>query len=49
LPFVAIAQGRQQLVLTEFVRPAYIGVAITVVLFRWLHPIVITASANVNF
>jgi uncharacterized membrane protein len=49
LPFVAIAQGRQQLVLTEFVRPAYIGVAITIVLFRWLHPIAIGAAANVNF
>ena len=49
LPFLAIVQGRQQLVLKEFVRPAYIGVAITVVLFRWLHPIVISASANVNF
>lgn len=49
LPFVAIAQGRQQLVLTEFVRPAYIGVAITIVLFRWLHPIAIGAAANVDF
>ena len=49
LPFVAIAQGRQQLVLKEFIRPAYIGVAITVVLFRWLHPIVIEAAANVNW
>jgi uncharacterized membrane protein len=49
MPFVAIAQGRQQLVLKEFVRPAYIGVAITIVLFRWLHPIAITASANVNW
>ena len=49
IPFLAIAQGRQQLVLQEFVRPAYIGVAITIVLFRWLHPIAITASANVNF
>ncbi len=49
VPFLAIAQGRQQLVLQEFVRPAYIGVAITIVLFRWLHPIAITASANVNF
>ena len=49
LPFVAIAQGRQQLVLAEFLRPAYIGVAIAVILFRWLHPIAITAAANVNW
>ncbi|WP_263363434.1 NnrU family protein [Pseudanabaena sp. UWO310] len=49
MPFLAIAQGRQQLVLKEFIRPAYMGVAITVVLFRWLHPIVINASANINW
>ena len=49
LPFLAIAQGRQQLVFQEFLRPAYIGVAITIVLFRWLHPIAITASANLNW
>jgi uncharacterized membrane protein len=49
LPFVAIAQGRQQLVLSEFVRPAYIGVAIAVILFRWLHPIAIVAAASVNW
>jgi uncharacterized membrane protein len=49
LPFVAIAQGRQQLVLQEFLRPAYLGVAVTIVIFRWLHPIVITASANLNW
>lgn len=48
-PFLAIAQGRQQLVLKEFVRPAYIGVAITIVIFRWLHPIVINAAANINW
>jgi uncharacterized membrane protein len=49
LPFVAIAQGRQQLVFSEFVRPAYIGVAITIILFRWLHPIAIGAAANVSW
>jgi uncharacterized membrane protein len=48
-PFVAIAQGRQQFIFKEFVRPAYVGVAITVVIFRWLHPIVIDAAANVNW
>lgn len=48
-PFLAIAQGRQQFVFKEFFRPAYIGVALTVVIFRWLHPIVITAAANVFF
>ncbi len=46
VPFLAIAQGRQKFVLQEFIRPAYLGVLITIVIFRWLHPIVISASAN---
>jgi uncharacterized membrane protein len=47
IPFLAIAQGRQEFKWQEFVRPAYVGVVITVILFRWLHPIAIGASANV--
>jgi uncharacterized membrane protein len=47
IPFRAIAQGRQEFKWQEFIRPAYIGVAITILLFRWLHPIVIDASARV--
>jgi uncharacterized membrane protein len=47
VPFMAIAQGRQEFKWQEFIRPAYIGVAITIILFRWLHPIVIDASARV--
>ncbi|MCA1903554.1 MAG: hypothetical protein LDL47_01780 [Cyanobacteria bacterium KgW148] len=46
VPFLAIAQGRQKFVLQEFIRPAYLGVLLTIVIFRWLHPIVISASAN---
>jgi uncharacterized membrane protein len=47
IPFLAIAQGRQEFKWQEFIRPAYVGVAITIMLFRWLHPIAISASANV--
>lgn len=46
VPFLAIIQGRQRFVFSEFIRPAYLGVILAVVIFRWLHPIVITASAN---
>jgi uncharacterized membrane protein len=45
-PFLAIAQSRQTFEWKEFIRPAYVGVVITVILFRWLHPIAINASAN---
>ncbi|MEE3716748.1 NnrU family protein [Tumidithrix elongata RA019] len=46
-PFLAIVQGRQTFEWKEFIRPAYIGVIIAVVLFRWLHPIAINAFANI--
>jgi len=49
VPFLAIWQGRQKFVWQEFMRPAYLGVILTIVIFRWLHPIVIAASARVNF
>ena len=49
IPFLAIAQGKQQLIFKEFLRPAYIGVIVTIVLFRWLHPIVVSATANLNW
>jgi uncharacterized membrane protein len=46
-PGLAIAQGRQTLQLTEFLRPAYLGVAIFVALFWWAHPYLIAATAKV--
>lgn len=46
LPFGAILQGKQKLILAEFVRPAYLGVIATIVIFRWLHPIVLPAAAQ---
>ncbi len=47
IPFLAIWQGRQKLVLSEFLRPAYLGVIAVIIIFRYLHPIVLTASANI--
>jgi uncharacterized membrane protein len=46
-PFVAIAKGQQTLVWSEFLRPAYLGVAIFVGLFWWGHPYLIGWSARV--
>lgn len=49
IPFLAILQGRQTLKLQEFLRPAYLGVAIfTYGLWR-AHPWLIEMTAKVNF
>ena len=37
VPFVAVLQGRQQLVLAEFLRPAQLGIAIAIGVFWWAH------------
>lgn len=47
IPFLAILQGRQTLGLKEFLRPAYLGVTIFVLLFWWAHPLLITSTAKV--
>jgi uncharacterized membrane protein len=39
IPFLAILQGKQSLVWREFVKPAYLGVSAFIVLFWYLHPI----------
>jgi len=49
IPFVAIWQGKQQFVFKEFLRPAYLGVIAVILIFRYLHPIVLTASASLDF
>lgn len=48
-PFLAIIQGRQTLNLPEFLRPAYLGVAIFVLLLWWSHPLFIQATSKVNW
>ena len=37
LPFRAMLDGRQTLVLSEFLRPAQLGIAIAVGVFWWAH------------
>jgi uncharacterized membrane protein len=49
IPFLAIAQGRQTLVLKEFLRPAYLGIIIFVLGFWFAHPILIYATGNVGW
>lgn len=47
MPFLAIIQGRQTLNLLEFLRPAYLGVAIFVYLLWQAHPLLISATSRV--
>ena len=49
IPFLAVAQGRQHLKWQEFLRPAYVGVAIFVLGFWWAHPKLIQLSQQVNW
>lgn len=49
IPFLAILQGRQTLVWREFIRPAYLGVAVFVLALWWAHPLLIQATAKVNW
>jgi uncharacterized membrane protein len=37
VPFLAVLEGRQTLVLSEFLRPAQLGIAIAVGVFWWAH------------
>jgi uncharacterized membrane protein len=45
IPFLAIFQGKQSLKLREFVKPAYLGIAIFVGIFWWVHPMLIRAAS----
>ncbi|MEL6319575.1 MAG: NnrU family protein [Cyanobacteria bacterium J06626_14] len=45
VPFAAIAQGKQTLKFGEFLKPAYLGIAIFVGLFWWIHPTLIIAAS----
>ncbi len=46
-PGLAMIQGRQTIQLQEFLRPAYLGVAVFVAAFWWGHPYLIAATAKV--
>jgi uncharacterized membrane protein len=49
IPFLAVAQGRQTLKWQEFLRPAYLGVLLFVLLFWWLHPLLIRATGSIGW
>jgi uncharacterized membrane protein len=44
VPFLAVIDGRQQLVLNEFLRPAQLGIVITIGVFWWAHRFIGTAA-----
>ncbi|MDR9403247.1 MAG: NnrU family protein [Halothece sp. Uz-M2-17] len=49
IPFLAILQGRQTLKLQEFLRPAYLGVALFTYGLWLAHPWLMQVTAKVNF
>lgn len=49
IPFLAIIQGKQTLNLLEFLKPAYVGVAIFVGLFWWAHPLLYRAGSAIDW
>ena len=48
IPFLAIFQGKQTLKWGEFIKPAYLGIAIFVGLFWWVHPLLVTSVSGLN-
>lgn len=49
IPFLAIVQGRQTLQWQEFLRPAYLGVTVFIILLWKLHPLLIRATATLGW
>jgi uncharacterized membrane protein len=47
IPFQAIIDGRQSLNWQEFLRPAYLGVAIFTGLLWWSHPLLFVATSRI--
>lgn len=47
IPFWAIVQGKQSFKIQEFVKPAYVGVAVFVMLFWWAHPLLVRSASQV--
>ncbi|MFM7363632.1 MAG: NnrU family protein [Cuspidothrix sp.] len=47
IPFQAIIDGRQSLNWQEFLRPAYLGVAIFIGLLWWSHPLLLAATSRI--
>ncbi|BAY75900.1 NnrU family protein [Nostoc linckia NIES-25] len=49
IPFKAILDGRQSIKWQEFLRPAYLGVAIFVALLWWSHPLLLEATGTIKW
>ncbi len=49
IPFMAILDGRQSIKWQEFVRPAYLGVTVFVLLLWWSHPLLLQATSRIQF
>lgn len=49
IPFLAILDGRQSLKWREFIRPAYLGVTIFVLLLWWSHPMLLQVTNRIDF
>ncbi|NES95965.1 MAG: hypothetical protein F6K32_12150 [Desertifilum sp. SIO1I2] len=47
VPFQAVWERRQTLKIDEFLRPAYLGVVVFVMLLWWLHPTLMVATSRV--
>jgi uncharacterized membrane protein len=47
IPFLAIIDGRQSLKWQEFLRPAYLGVTVFILLFWWGHPWLMKVTSRV--
>ncbi|MDJ0733917.1 MAG: NnrU family protein [Nostocaceae cyanobacterium] len=48
IPFLAILDGRQSIQWQEFLRPAYLGVAVFVLLLWWSHPLLMQATSRIG-
>ena len=44
VPFWAVLQGKQSIKWEEFLRPAYVGVALFIAGFWWLHPTLVSQA-----
>ncbi|MBF2065569.1 MAG: hypothetical protein IGS39_14290 [Calothrix sp. C42_A2020_038] len=49
IPFVAVIDGRQSLKWQEFIRPAYLGVTIFVLLLWKIHPFLLMSTSKIQF
>ncbi|MEH2398611.1 MAG: NnrU family protein [Nostoc sp.] len=49
IPFKAIIDGRQSIKWQEFIRPAYLGVTIFIVLLWWSHPLLLEATSRIRW